>query len=57
MMMTGIDSQSYVSSYIDDDDGFGNLNGVPVLSCDPLSGYVGNNTDCDDQYRYQPRRH
>ncbi|MEC8378946.1 MAG: putative metal-binding motif-containing protein [Myxococcota bacterium] len=44
-----IDSQSFLTSYVDDDgDGFGNLNGVPVLSCDPPSGYVGNNTDCDD---------
>ena len=46
---TGIDPQYLVTSYVDSDgDGYGDPNGTPALSCEPPSGFVGNNTDCND---------
>ncbi len=40
---------TFVDWYPDDDtDGFGDEDGDPVNSCEPVAGHVPNNDDCDD---------
>jgi hypothetical protein len=43
------DEDVELTLYVDaDGDGFGDADGVPMMSCTQLAGYADNNLDCDD---------